>query len=125
MGKKEEFKEFSKLHPELIKYIENNTMTWQKFYEIYDLYGENNDIWNKYINNNQSDTRNNNTSTNNSTSWSDIVNMAKNIDVDKVQNGITSLQKALGLVSDLFIKDNNPGPNSNYTPRPLYRSFED
>ena len=125
MGKKEEFKDFAKLHPELIKYIENNTMTWQKFYEIYDLYGENNDIWNKYINNNQTDTRNNNTSTNNSTSWSDIVNMAKNIDVDKVQNGITSLQKALGLVSDLFIKDNNPGPNSNYTPRPLYRSFED
>ena len=116
MGKKEEFKEFVKLHPELIKFVENNTMTWQKFYEIYDLYGQNSQVWNNYLNNT------NKTNTNN-TSWSDIINIAKNIDVDKVQSSITSLQKALGLVSDLFVKDNTP--TDNYTPRPLYRSFED
>lgn len=117
MGKKEEFKEFVRIHPELIKYVENDTMSWQKFYEIYDLYGDSNSAWSKYLNNdNESDKTNN-------TSWSDIVNMAKNIDVDKVQSGITSLQKALGLVGDLFIKENDN--NNNYTPRPLYRSFED
>ena len=118
MGKKEEFKEFISLHPELIKFVENNTMTWQKFYEIYDLYGTSDQAWSNYLNNETP-----NTSTKTSTTWTDITNMIKNIDIDKVQDGITSLQKALGLVSDLFTKDNTP--NNNYNPRPLYRSFED
>ena len=47
--KKEEFKEFVKKNPRLITYVKNNEMTWQKFYEMYDLYGETNDIWNEYI----------------------------------------------------------------------------
>ena len=115
MGKKEEFKDFVRLHPELIKYVENDTMTWQKFYEIFDLYGSDNVVWNNYLNVNNN--------INNSTSWSDIINMAKNIDVDKVQEGITSLQKTLSLFGEIL-----PGNNSNsstYNPRPLYRRFDD
>lgn len=121
MGKKEEFKEFVRLHPELIKFVENDTMTWQKFYEIYDLYGNDAQAWNKYLNSNY---QTNNDIKINNTTFKDIVNIAKNIDIDKFQDGITSLQKALGLISDLFIKDNNTASN-NYNPRPLYRSFED
>ena len=45
---KESFKQFAKQHPEFIKYINNGEMTWQKFYELYDMYGDNSDIWNKY-----------------------------------------------------------------------------
>ena len=51
--------------------------------------------------------------------------MAKNMDVDKVQEGITSIQKAIALFSDLFIKGENDTAKNNYTPRPVYRSFED
>ena len=43
--KKEEFKEFVKKNPKLITYVNNNEMTWQKFYEMYDLYGESNEVW--------------------------------------------------------------------------------
>ena len=39
MSKKEEFKEFVKTKPELIRHIEDGSMTWQKYYEIYDIYG--------------------------------------------------------------------------------------
>ena len=39
MNKKEEFKNFARLHPELVTYIKNGNMSWQKFYEIYDIYG--------------------------------------------------------------------------------------
>ena len=45
---KETFKEFIRNKPELINYINDGTMTWQKFYELYDLYGENNEIWKQY-----------------------------------------------------------------------------
>ena len=39
---KETFKEFIRNKPYLIDYVNDNTMSWQKFYELYDLYGENN-----------------------------------------------------------------------------------
>ena len=47
--KKEEFKEFVKNNPKLITFVKNNEMTWQKFYEMYDLYGADNKVWDKYI----------------------------------------------------------------------------
>ena len=40
--KQEEFKNFVRTKPELIKYVQNGKMTWQKFYELYDLYGTDN-----------------------------------------------------------------------------------
>jgi hypothetical protein len=45
---KETFKEFIRSKPELVNYVNNGTMTWQKFYELYDLYGEDNNIWKQY-----------------------------------------------------------------------------
>ena len=50
MSKKEEFKNFILNRPELIDYVESNKTTWQKLYEIYDLYGKDSDVWNKYKN---------------------------------------------------------------------------
>ena len=37
---KEDFKKFVKKNPRLLRYINNKEMTWQQFYEMYDLYGE-------------------------------------------------------------------------------------
>ena len=51
--------------------------------------------------------------------------MAKNIDVDKVQSGVSSLQKALGLFSELFVTKNTSSPSSAYKPRAIYKKFED
>ena len=46
---KEDFKLFVNNHKELIKYVNTDKMTWQKFYDMYELYGENNSIWNEYF----------------------------------------------------------------------------
>ena len=48
MDKKDEFKEFIKSKPELVDLVKNKKYTWQDFYEVYDLYGNNDDVWNKY-----------------------------------------------------------------------------
>ena len=125
MGKVDEFKSFVKNNPVLISYIKSGEMTWQKFYEIYDIYGDDDKVWDDYlkVNDKSDDNKNSNNIFGN---FESIVNTVKNIDVDKVQDGITSLQKALSLFGDIFVGSSN-GTNggSNYQPRPLYRKFED
>lgn len=126
MTKIEEFKSFVKQNPGLISYVKKGEMSWQKFYEIYDLYGEDENIWHSYKEPQKEEVKTSNTTTTSSrTTLNDIIGMAKNIDVDKVQDGITSLQKAIGLFGDLFIKDNKSDTPKAYEPRPIYRKFED
>ena len=50
MAKIDEFKEFVKKNPKLVKYVKTGESNWQKFYEIYDLYGEDNEAWKDYLN---------------------------------------------------------------------------
>src|SRR5574344_448730 len=118
MDKKEEFKEFAKAHPELNSYITTHPdMTWQKFYEIYDIYGDSERSWSPYLTKNTSDL----TSIKN---FSDIV---KNIDINSIQEHIKTAQKALGFIQELTTKGAEKvttlyGPTS---PRPINKFFGD
>lgn len=120
--KHEEFKNFVRTKPQLIKYVQNGEMTWQKFYELYDLYGEDETVWNKYILNN--DERSNITD-----SLSKITNMVKNVDVNSIKSHIDTAQKAIDFVQDLTKKNpSNVTTNINkgpVAPRPLNKFFED
>ena len=112
---KEEFKEFVSSHPELIKYVNRNEMTWQKFYDMYSLYGEKSEVWDDYLLKKDKKKED-------STSLTDIVDVIKKVDVDTVQKNIISINKALNVISSLINKEED---NNNYTPRPLYKKFED
>ncbi len=109
MSSKEEFKLFVRSNPTLLNYVNNGTMTWQKFYEMYDLYGASSSVWDKYI---KSEVK-----------TSDIINWLKNIDIDKVEENINSIRRVLSVLSD--VGKNKDTEVSSYTPRPLYRHFED
>ncbi len=116
--KSNNFKMFVRANPFLISYVRDKKKTWQELYELFDIVGDDEEAWNKYLDGSSS--------SNNSSSgfkFDDLVKMAKNIDVDKVQEGITSLQKTLSLFSELFVNNNSNG--STYNPRPLYRRFDD
>ena len=127
--KKDEFKEFVKKNPKLISYVKNNEMTWQKFYEMYDLYGEDNDIWKGYIELKKID--NIDSSSNIPTpglmglSFGQIINWLKNVDLDGLQEGIGNVQRVLGVVQDFSNKSNKEDEKSSYKPRPIYKHFED
>ena len=111
MGK-EGFREFVKKNPNLIDYVINKKMTWQQFYEIYDLYGEDNSIWNNFKN---SDNNINNTS------FKEIISLFKGIDLKTIQKALTSLNKAI----DVFKDFHNEEKVNNYEERPKYKYFED
>lgn len=107
---KEQFKEFVKNRPELADYVENDTMTWQKFYELFDLYGEDENVWKKY--------------SKKSTKVTDIVN---NLDVDTIQEHIESAQKALAFISELTTKGKEGVSNiiKPVVERPITKFFGD
>lgn len=131
---KESFKTFVKNNPSLIKHINNNTMTWQKFYEMYDLYGEDQSVWKDYIENNV-EVKSENTAKSVEKSskagiagltLSEVVNWFKNVDLDGLQEGIGNVQRVLGVVQDFSKKDNTTNTEKQtYKPRPLYKHFED
>lgn len=114
---KEEFKNFAKQHPTLAKYVNNGTMTWQKFYDMYRLYGEDTTVWKEYLEENKNTT----TLVREDTTIKDLVNMMKNIDLEKVRKGIDGVQKAISLIQDL----GNTQKKEEYEPRPIYRHLDD
>ena len=114
MSNLDNFKIFIKNNPTFASYIKDDSMTWQKFYELYDMYGEDSPIWDEY----KKEKKKSNT-------LNDIVNMAKNIDMDKLQDGVNSLSKAVGLFSDIFANRNSSNNTNTYKPRAIYRRFDD
>lgn len=120
---KEEFKSFVRKNHSLIKYVNNNSMTWQKFYEMYDMYGESNDIWNNYLGTTSNNIVKTNTLSSSENAFRELVNTVKTINLEKVQKGINSLQKTISLVQELG-SSNNTTPKE-YERRPIYKHFED
>ena len=113
MDKKTSFKEFVSKHPELITFVKEKQNTWQDFYEIYDIYGEKEEAWNKFfLSNNTSDS-----------TLGELTNLFKNINMDNVQKHITNAQKAVGLIQELTSK--NASDIVTKTPRPINKFFGD
>ena len=112
MNNLDKFKEFVKHNPQFANYIKDDSMTWQKFYELYDMYGEDSAIWSSFKEEKKS-----------SPTLNDIINMAKNIDMNKLHDGVNSLSKAVGLFSELFAGKDIP--TNDYQPRAVYQRFDD
>ncbi len=111
---KENFKIFAKAHPELLNYIKSGEMTWQKFYEIYDIYGEEESAWKPYLSSSK-------------LNLGSLKDIFKNIDTKTIQEQINNAQKAIGVVQELAGKKSvedivTKGPAS---PRPINKIFED
>ncbi|MGI6329985.1 MAG: spore coat protein YlbD [Bacilli bacterium] len=118
MKKIDEFKLFVKSKPVLIDYVKNNEMTWQKFYELWDLYGPEHNIWNSYYK----------VETNNKESNINLFSLLKNIDTESLKQGIIGLQKGIGIIQELINKETKDiplTPKEPYQPRPLYKRFDD
>ena len=112
---KESFKLFARNHPELISSVMSGESSWQKLYELYDIYGDDNDVWSKYINNKLTKEYR----------FRDVFNSIKNIDMDSFQKGVQNLQKTIGLLQGLSLGEGANLVNKTYTPKEVYHHMED
>lgn len=112
MSKKEDFKEFAKNHRNLVDYVNSGETTWQQLYEMYDIYGAEDEVWNKYPAKNKKEIS--------------IMENLKSIDVDALKGHIDNAQKAIDVISELTKKE--PSSISTTTPkvpRPITNFFKD
>lgn len=95
MTNKEKFKEFAKQNPEFAYAVKNGKTTWQELFEIYDMYGEDTNLWNNYKKTSKVE------NLTNSIGIKDIVNGLKGINIDTLQENLESLGKAVGFIEEL------------------------
>lgn len=117
---KEEFKLFVRNNPHLAKHVNSGNMSWQKFYDMYTLYGSENNIWNEYINS-EIKTPTNPSQVTEETTIKDLIGMIKKIDINSVQKGIDGIQKTISLIQDL----GSTSKTNTYESRPIYKHLDD
>lgn len=129
---KERFKIFVRNHPNLANFVHDKKMTWQQFYELYDLYGEDDKVWGSFLNNSSDRSSTINTSNNTNSSINlvntlrDFLGLFKGIDLNTVQKTLTSLDKAIEAFKGISFNDRDNNDNrNNYEERPKYKYFED
>lgn len=127
MSKKDEFKDFVSKHPSLIGVVQDKSHSWQDLYEVYDLYGEDENLWDKYLGNADINKSRTSVSSEKQNSIGELTKLFKNVNIDNVQKYIDTAQKAISVIqeltgggvgADLVSK----GPSS---PRPINKIFED
>ena len=113
MSKKEAFKNFVMNHPELANHVKNKNYTWQELYEVYDLYGEDEKIWERY----KEDTR--------AIPIAELATLVKGINIANVQKYVANAQKAINIIQELSNKPATTIKNVPKSPRPITKFFGD
>ncbi len=124
MSKKDEFKEFVSSHPALVEVVKTKAHSWQDLFEVYDLYGQDEAMWDRYLQNGSST---NNTASAKLNSLGELTKLFKNVNIENVQKYIDTAQKAIGVIQELTgsgaaAEVISKGPNSA---RPINKIFED
>ena len=125
MNRKDDFKKFVSTHPDLVNVVAHKKKSWQDLFEVFDLYGNDETAWQKYLD--SLETMKRNTANTASSSISELTKLFKNINIESVQKYIETAQKAIGIVQELTggsvgASVSSSGPTS---PRPINKIFED
>ena len=114
MSKQIEFKNFVKNNPGLVESIKDKKYSWQDFYEIYDMYGDNPDVWKKYL-----------SQGGNRISLAEVSALMKGINLNSVQKYVNSCQKAINVIQELGAKAPAKVKDIPKTARPITKFFGD
>lgn len=120
----EEFKEFIKDKDYLKNKVKNNETTWQELFERFDLYGKDDDIFQK--NEDIDDEKKVEESTKEDSekkedSFSSFFNMLSGIDVDKISDGLNGMKKILNILSEITTTEDIGSFSSRRNQKPYKR----
>ncbi len=116
---KDNFKEFASRNKYLASSVTSGKTSWQKLFELYDIYGEESDVWNEFKN-----IRKVKEETKLSDTVKSVVDNIKNIDVDKLEENIGSLQKALGFLEEIMVSKDKDKKESKTTSKKSLKDIE-
>ena len=91
MDNLDEFKAFLKTIPSIKEDVLSHRYTWQQIYEIYTMYGENDHFFDPYKNH--------------SVDFNGVLEIIKNVDLNALSSSLQSIEKVLGVVSNLIDKN--------------------
>ncbi|MFB5164361.1 YlbD family protein [Parageobacillus toebii] len=95
----EKFKQFVKKHPKIIQEVRNGQKTWKEFYEDWYLFGEDDEIWEAYKQNQEPIKRKEKSSNR----WIEkIVNVIQDMDANEVQKHLASVQQAIDAIQNII-----------------------
>ena len=97
MDRRKDFKEFVRKNDHVYKMVKDKKYTWQELYEFFDIYGEDADVFKV-----EQEIKTEATQTG---VLATLVNAAKNIDVDKMNEGIESIKKFASMFNSLSSKE--------------------
>lgn len=106
---KEGFINFARANPTLVDYVRKNNSSWQDLFEIYELYGEDEGVWNRYLNNRDK-------------SVNELVSLVKGINLESVRKVVDGLQKTISLVQEI---GGNTDVVKPYEKSPTYEDLDD
>ena len=94
----EKFKQFVKKHPKIIQEVRSGQKTWKEYYEDWYLFGEDDDIWKAYQQNQESMIQKEK-----SNRWIEkIANTLQNLDANDVQKHLASVQQAIVAIQNII-----------------------
>lgn len=107
----EQFKQFVKRHPKLVREVRQKKRSWQDIYEEWYLLGEEDETWQQYKGEESATENNTKDSTkkeSNSDLMGQVLNMVKNVDMNELQKHITNVSGALSNVQQLMDQFQSP-----------------
>ena len=115
----QQFKQFVRKHPLLIKEVREGKKTWQDFYEEWMILGEKDEIWEKYKQNNiivddqiAADVENEEESEQSSSQGGDLLSLLKNINLNDIQGHVQNLSGMMASIQSL-LQSFGSNPNNN------------
>lgn len=117
MERKKEFKEFVKKNEYVYQLVKDKKYSWQELYEFFDIYGEDADVFKKQKEEVKSEVVQTGV-------LATLVNAAKNIDVDKMNEGIESIKKFATMFNSLSSKEETNNIKDDIRKR-RYKRFDE
>ncbi|NRG45466.1 YlbD family protein [Bacillus sp. CRN 9] len=105
----EQFKQYVKAHPEIIKQVRSGKKKWQELYEEWYLLEDEAETYNPAADNHSKNEEN----TDKSNDWmTNVVGSLKNMDVDQMQGYIANMSQALAAIQGVISQFSGGGGTS-------------